>query len=95
MVNRLTRFFILMTLFGLQGCTVFQPIRQITRDSWRVMKPDPTDYRDPTQEFNDQWSGVGKEGRGDQQIEKDADPLKKIMMSEKARSIDRNLGYGD
>lgn len=39
----------------------------------------------------DKWGFVGKEGRGNRQMEKE-DPLDKLLWSKQARDINRNMG---
>ena len=41
----------------------------------------------------DKWSSVGKDGRGNRQLEDERDPLKSMLMSTEAQNIERNLGY--
>ena len=41
----------------------------------------------------DKWSSVGKDGRGNRQLEDENDPLKPMLMSKEAQDIERNLGY--
>ena len=74
------------------GCALVQPAQTFTRSSWRAFRPKPNDYRDVTDESEDQWAFVGEEARGTRPVEHDPDPFKKFLMSEKARSIERNLG---
>lgn len=40
----------------------------------------------------DKWASVGKEGRGNRKKEKE-DPLDRFLMSDKARDINRNVGF--
>lgn len=76
------------------GCTLMQKSQEFTHESMRAFKPRTSDYRDFTDETDDQWAIAGKEGRADVPPEKDPDPwFKKWFMSPKARSIERNLGY--
>lgn len=76
---------------GLQaGCALFQPIQEVSYHTWRGFRPKGHDYRDVTEEANDEWSSVGTEARGNSPLEKGGDPL----YSSKARSIERNLGVG-
>ena len=79
-------------LFLLTGCAVVDSGKAGLRSTWKIFKPRPTDYQDPTEEEDDPWSSVGKQARGDRPIDKENDPLKKYMMSSKARNIERNLG---
>jgi len=58
-----------------------------------MFKPRQTDYRDETEEEDDEWDFVGQEARGTQTRERDPDRWwHKWFMSEKARSIERNVG---
>jgi len=41
----------------------------------------------------DKWGSVGREGRGNRALEDENDPLKPLLMSDRAREIERNLGY--
>ena len=95
MGNRLIVSVVLASTLSLQtGCSLFESSREFTRQSLRAFKPRPTDYRDFTEEEDDEWGFVGKEARGHRELEKDPDPwFKKYFMSEKARNIDRNLGF--
>lgn len=40
----------------------------------------------------DKWAIAGREGRGNRPVEKE-DPLDRLLWSEKAREINRNVGY--
>ncbi len=79
-------------LVGQSGCAMIGSTRNVASTMWHSFKPNPTDYRDSTDEINDQWSSVGREGRGDRPLEQESDPLKAWLMSSKARNIERNLG---
>ena len=68
------------------GCAVLEPVRS----SMKMFMPNSNGYRDTTGEDDDGWSFVGTEGRGDRAMEK-PDPMDRVMMSPKARSIDRNF----
>ncbi|NOX54753.1 MAG: hypothetical protein GXP27_10000 [Planctomycetes bacterium] len=74
------------------GCALVQPAQTFARSSWRAFRPKPNDYRDVTEESEDQWAFVGEEARGARPVDHDPDPFKRFLMSEKARSIERNLG---
>ena len=53
-------------------------------------------YVDPTDEKSAKWVGeAGREARAGMQRESSTDPLglRNVFMSEKARDIERNLGY--
>jgi len=75
------------------GCTLVDWTRQSTVNTLRMFKPRQTDYRDETEEDDDEWDFVGHEARGTQKRERDPDRWwHKWVISEKHRSIDRNLG---
>ena len=89
MSKALVRVFVVAGLLtSATGCAFTGP----THQTWSLFRPDPNDYRDTSEESNDQWAFVGIEGRGDRPLEKENDPFKPFLMSEKARSIERNLG---
>lgn len=50
------------------------------------------DQWEPPEEA-DKWAIVGKEGRGNRELEDERDPLKGMLMSKEAQDIERNLGY--
>lgn len=80
-------------LFLQTGCALVDFTRQSTVNTLRMFKPRQTDYRDETEEEDDQWDFVGQEARGTQKRERDPDRWwRKWIMSEKARSIERNVG---
>lgn len=58
-------------------------------------RPNPEDYRDPSDDPGAEWDFVGKEGRAEQTREFEADDqwFKNNLMSPRARSIERNLGF--
>ena len=59
----------------------------------RMFRPKPYDESQIPAAEEDEWSFVGDVGRGDQPREKDPDGwLRNLVMSEEARSIERNLG---
>ncbi len=93
---RLGKSFLFLFLCGLilqTGCSVLEPLNESTRQSLRLMRPNPNGYRDPTAEEDDNWDFVGQLARGDRPRERDPDPWwGKFVMSEKARSIERNFG---
>ena len=77
------------------GCAVFQPLKEVNDYVVRSLRPNPHDYRDSTDDEEDEWSFVGKEARGNMAPESSNDPLRKYLTSPKARSIEANLGYRD
>jgi hypothetical protein len=61
-----------------------------------ALRPTSFDYSDPTDEIGDPWvQAAGDEARGHQPKESADDPdwLRNLMMSPKARDIERNLGF--
>ena len=74
------------------GCGVMQTAKQVTRESMKPMKMRPNDYRDTTQEVEDEWTSVGRTASTVRAVEKDDDPFRKMLMSPKAMNIERNLG---
>jgi hypothetical protein len=81
----------------LPGCGLFQMGQDVTKASWKQFRPKTRDYADPindpnSKDYQDEWSTVGSEGRGDQSFDKESDALTKWISSPKARAIERNLG---
>ncbi len=61
--------------------------------SMSMVAPSPSDYRDTTDEEDDEWASVGEEARGNRPVEKDPDQWwRNWLMSGRARAIERNLG---
>lgn len=60
------------------GCSTFQKDGQ-----W---EPD-------VEKADDQWGDVSKEARGNRPVEKNRDPIDKMLRSDKAAEIERSLGY--
>jgi hypothetical protein len=76
------------------GCVLMEPAQTMGRYTKKMFTFLPGDYRDMTDEESNDWSdNVGKEGRANQEFEKDPDSWwGKHIISAKARSIDRNVG---
>mgnify|MGYP003394200250 CR=1 FL=1 len=74
------------------GCGLMQTAKNVTRQSMKPLKMRPNDYRDTTQEVEDEWTSVGRTASTVRGVEKDDDPFRKMIMSPKAQSIERNLG---
>ena len=85
--NRILATILAATLCLQSGCALVEPMRA----SMKMFKPNSNDYRDGTDETEDNWSFVGTEARGERAMEKNG-PLERLMMSPKARSITRNVG---
>jgi len=73
------------------GCILMEPVREISGGMMRTFRPGSKDYRNGVDEANGEWASVGIEARGERPAQK-ADPLRKWMMSSKAREIEWNLG---
>ena len=58
----------------------------------KPLKLRPNDYRDTTNDAEDEWSSVGRTANTVRVVEKDNDPFRQWMLSPKARSIERNFG---
>lgn len=69
-----------------------QTAREVTRESMKPMKMRPNDYRDTTKDAEDEWTSVGRTASTVRGTEKDNDPIRKMIASPKALSIERNLG---
>lgn len=79
---------------GLPGCLLMEPWGDFWHEVKRNTKLDGKDRHDTTEDSQEQWEFVGKEGRRGQSVEKDPDQWwRQYIMSEKARSIEENLGY--
>jgi hypothetical protein len=83
---------LLLVVLGVSGCGLMQSAQSVTRQSMKSLKPRPTDYRDTTSETDDEWTNVGRTANTVRGVEKDDDPLRKMLLSPKALSIERNLG---
>lgn len=92
------RFRIPVVIFGLltitvTGCSLVEHPKSAMRRMTRMFTPNAEDWDKDADEDAGEWDFVGDEGRGDQTRERDPDPwFKKHLMSEKANSIERNLG---
>jgi hypothetical protein len=83
----------LLACWSTTGCMLVESMTDATKQTWRQMRPKPDD-EDPSAEAEDEdWKFVGKETRQHHARERDPDQwFKKYIMSEKANSIERNLG---
>lgn len=89
-------FSVLMVCFfaGLSGCAMMDSMANYMKHTFSYSKG--TDYISGADEKDEAWvTEAADEARGDRPREKEADPLglKPYIMSEKARSIERNLGF--
>ena len=81
-------------ILSTSGCSLVESPRSAMRRMTRMYSPNPDDWADGSEEESTEWDFVGDEGRADTKREKDPDQwYKKYLMSEKANSIERNLGY--
>ena len=79
---------------SLTGCLLVEPWGNFWHDATASLKPSGEDSRDYTEESQEQWEFVGEEGRRGQEVEKDPDQwYREYILSEKARSIEENLGF--
>ena len=76
----------------LPGCGLMQTTKSVTRESMKPLKLRPNDRRDTTNDTEDEWSSVGRTANTVRVVEKDNDPLRNLLLSPKARSIERNFG---
>lgn len=73
------------------GCA---QIQNMWHSSMTGFNPTSGDYADDSDDEVEGWiTEAGSEGRADMPREFENDPLKNILASPKARSIERNLGY--
>jgi hypothetical protein len=79
---------------GLPGCLLVEPWGEFWHQMKRNTVVSADDKRDFTEDSQEQWEVVGDEGRKGQAVEKDPDQwYRKYILSEKARSIEENLGF--
>lgn len=85
---------LVLVVMSSSGCALTEPMRPVARYAKNLFTFRGTDYADPTEEEDDIWiTDAAEEARGDRPRERDPDQWwKKYMMSEKARSIERNVG---
>ena len=75
------------------GCSMMESPRVAARRMTRMFTPHPTDWGHDAADDTAEWDFVGDEGRADVVREKDPDQwFKRFLMSDKANSIERNLG---
>ena len=78
---------------GLSGCAMMNSMTSYMKNAFSF---NGTDYVNPADEEDEAWvTEAADEARGDRPRETEPDPLglKPLIMSEKARSIERNLGF--
>lgn len=82
-----------LLLLATTGCSLVESPKSATRRFTRMFTPNGRDWSDPAHEDHGEWDFVGDEGRAEFGREQDPDPwYGKHLMSDKARSIERNLG---
>jgi hypothetical protein len=93
-MKRLTYLYIVAVLsLTSTGCTMMNTGRDAVSQSMRMFKANPHDGPVRMEDEPDRWGFVGKEGRADQERERDPDRWwQNLMMSHEARNIERNLG---
>ena len=79
---------------GMSGCGLMQPIQATSDYFLSALSPKGHDQKAWADEESDAWvEEAGREARADQKRQEDPDQwYKNYFMSEKARSIERNLG---
>lgn len=77
----------------LTGCTMTDSGMNPFTKTVRTLRPKPFDGPAEIEDAEDEWGFVGKEGRADQDREREPDRWwRNLVMSEEARNIERNLG---
>jgi hypothetical protein len=92
MPSYITRMLLFVALlFTASGCNS----SLMNHSAFDSIRPNPNDYREASDDPGSEWDFVGDEGRADQQaVVEDGDQwFKKYLMSPRARSIERNLGF--
>lgn len=75
------------------GCASMKPVQNFADKTAEAFTPTTSGYRDTTREKPDDFAAVGEMARDMRPPEKDPDPwFRKYLMSQKARSIEHNLG---
>lgn len=84
---------LILLLLTTAGCNLVESPKSASRRFTRMFTPNSRDWTDPAHEDHGEWDFVGDEGRAEFEREQDPDPwYGKHLMSDKARSIERNLG---
>lgn len=89
------RILVCVAVLGLlSGCAMMREgADEAYSETTRTMKMKSGGYGDGTEELDEDWTFVGEEGRADMEKEKEPDRMWwNFVMSEKARSIERNVG---
>lgn len=78
---------------GAMGCNLVQSPVSATQQMMGMFRANPSDWTDSSTEDDGEWDFVGDEGRAEYAREQDPDPwFGRFIISDKARSIERNLG---
>ncbi len=80
----------------LSGCAAFDTGRAMMSQTIEAIRPNTDHYNDPTSASGDPWvQSAGVEARGERPMTQANDPLglRNVFMSEKARDIERNVGF--
>ncbi len=78
---------------SLSGCAVLDAGKEMTRSTLDVFEPNHRDYDDEGELVAENWSEYGKNARADRPTDKLDDPINKWTLSDKAKSIERSVGY--
>jgi hypothetical protein len=93
MIHRSQKLLLLALILCAGGCAMVESPKVAARRVTRMFTPNPTDWDSEVNQDTSEWDFVGDEGRRDVEREKDPDPwYKNFLMSQKANSIERNLG---
>ena len=65
------------------------------RGVWSNLAQSARVTEDPGTRATGEWDFVGKMARGDQAMESENDPLKRLLFSSKSLEIERSLGIGE
>lgn len=85
---------VLTSLTSSSGCVVVDMSRDAMKRTTSMFRPDSKDYDEGSDDDGSEWSFVGEEGRAEQKPDRNPDAwIDDLIMSPKARSIERNLGY--
>jgi hypothetical protein len=87
-----------LCLAVLPGCTVFQTMQQGTKSLVKDFTPESLDEDHGPDDPGDPWiSAAASEGRQDQKSQMAQDPLRlrQYFLSNKARSIENNVGISE
>lgn len=80
-------------LISASGCSGFPTGKAAFMKTKKMLTPSSWENNTTADSSDEEWSFVGEEGRKGQAREKDPDPwFRNNLMSDKARSIEKNLG---